>query len=486
MHPLEELSGLVSPKDARHPVAQQAIIRVTQRLRHIVKSDRWPKPHQITGVAFCELARDRALVCDDMGLGKTSIAILRILAALHLPAVIVCPPSVLLNWKREIELWNTNVPIHRLDKQARPVPHRGWVGIVLTTWDLLTYHLESLIALQPRILVADEAHYALNNEAGRSVALDQIADACPHVLLMTGTPQKNRPQDLWRLLNILDRQAWSEITLPAFKELAKDDFSAALQSRLGKRIRQYMLRRTKDIALRDELTAKQIRPFLIHIPEERMATYRQVERRFEEWLNAKVRSEIAEEGLEFTSEGDLGAEITRRSRKALSSKSLAQVGRLREIVGALKAPYVARWALDAARVHEPVVVFAHHQQVIEIISRELRNHGVKHGLIVGKTPKTRRFSLVNEFQGGKIDVLLCSGAAREGLTLTRARHVMQGERFWTPAEEDQAADRLHRIGQKRDVMVWRAIAVGTYDERMDQVNVRKRVLIRRTVEGEKS
>lgn len=482
-HPLEELSSLVDPKDAKHPEARAAIVKVTLGLRKVLRSDRWPKPFQVSGVAFLELAGDRALIADEQGLGKSITAICRILLKLHLPAVVIAPPTPLLNWKKEFNLWAPGLKVHRLDKVSAEVPHRGWRGVVITTWDLLQYHAEALARLRPRIVVADEAHYILNDEAHRSVHFEELIRDVPHLLLMTGTPQKNRPQELWRLLNILDPRAWSEVTLPSFKELNKDDFSRGTQTRLTRRIRQYMLRREKTDAT-PELGEKKVRPLLVEIPENEMVLYRQIEKRFEEWLDEKVRREIAEEGLELE-EAALEAEVLKRSRKALGSKALAQVGQLRQLVGELKASIAARWLIEVSRAGEAVVAFAHHQTVIARVAQKLQQAGVPFGVIDGKTPKTRRFSLVNEFQEGKINVILCSGAAREGITLTRARHVFFCERFWTPAEEDQAADRVHRISQTREVTVWILKALGTIDMRMDQVVGRKRVVIGRTMKKER-
>jgi SNF2 family DNA or RNA helicase len=483
MHPLEELSGLVNPQDAQHPEARKAIVKVTLGLRKVLRSGMWPKPFQVSGASFLELAGDRALVADEQGLGKTITAICRILLKLHLPALVVAPPSTLLNWKKEFNRWAPGLKVHRLDKVAVAVPPPGWLGVVITTWDLLRYHTEGLTRLKPRILVADEAHYILNEGADRSAYFEELADNIPHLLLMTGTPQKNRPQELWRLLHIVDRRAWPEATLPSFKELNKDDFSRGVQTRLTRRVRQFMLRREKADAT-PELGEKVVRPLVVEIPEAKMALYRQVERRFEEWLDEKVRGEIEAEGLELEEEA-LEAEVLRRSRSALGSKALAQVGQLRQLIGELKAPIAARWLIEAARAGEAIVAFAHHKSVIERVSQELRQAEIPFGVIDGKTPKTRRFSLVNEFQDGKIKVVVCSGAAREGITLTRARHVFFCERFWTPAEEDQAADRVHRISQTREVTVWILKALGTIDMRMDQVVGRKRVVIGRTMKREK-
>lgn len=487
LHPLEELSGLVDPSKAQHPAAREAVVNVVKGLRKVLRAERWPKPFQISGAAFCELAGDRALIADEQGVGKTITAICRILLKRHFPAVVVAPPTPLLNWKEEFRLWAPGLEVHRLDKVDRWVPRAGFQGVVITTWDLLPYHAEALAKMQPRIVVGDEAHYILNEETERSFYFQHMISKVPHLLLLTGTPQKNRPQELWRLLNLIDPRAWSEVTLPAFKNLNKDDFDRGAQSRLVRRVRQYMVRRLKKDAT-PELGEKRVQTLLVQIPEAQMAAYREVERRFSEWLEDKIQRELETEEaageISFDDDAVRAHEAEKRFQKALQTKSLVQTGQLRQIVGRLKAPIAARWIVEVARAGEAVVAFAHHEEVIDVISTRLAQSGVKFGVIVGKTPKTRRHSLVKEFQGGKIDVILCSGAAREGVTLTRARHVLFCERFWTPAEEDQAADRVHRISQTREVFIWKMKAVGTMDTRMDEVNVRKRRVISRAVEAQ--
>ena len=481
MNPLVELSALVDPAEARHPEARQAIVDVTRALRKLLKADRWPRPFQIVGIAYCALAGDRVLLADDMGLGKGPQALCRILLGAHVPAIVVCPASMLLVWKEEAGLWAPGVPFHRLDRVDKWVPPPGWRGIVVTTWDLLRYHSTALARMRPRIVVGDECHALLHEDSERSIHFEILTRQTPHLLLLSGTPLLNRARDVWRLLNLLDERAWPEHTKRAFKEMNKDDFDRGVQTRLTRRVRQYMLRRQKVDALTD-LTAKKYQTLSVRLPPRDMLAYQQVERAFADWLYEKVRDEVLSESLGLGEE-ELEQEIGQRTRATLAAQSLVQFGHLRRVVGRRKVPLVTAWVGDAARSGEPVGVFAEHQEVVSLIGASLARWGLSYGVIDGKTPKTRRYSLVKEFQTGKIVVLLASQAAKEGLTLTKARHVLFAERFLTAAAEDQAADRLHRIGQKRDVCVWIMCALGTIDERVDRLVGRKRRIAGRTVDA---
>jgi len=411
---------------------------------------------------------------------NTQPALLRILLMGHLPALVISPPNVLLNWKQEAQWWLPGVPVYRLDKVSRAVPPHGWPGVVVTTWDLVRHHVPALLRMRPRIVIADECHYALTPGTLRSDAFEAVARHAPHLLLLSGTPLVNRPKDLWRLLNLLDPAAWPEATLEGFKVMSDDAFDSGHQDRLTRRIRSYMLRRRKQEALTD-LKAKTMRVVRVQLAEGDMAQYRGVEQGFAVWLDAKIRNDT--DPADFESDEDYEEEVEARKKRALSSENLVKMGHLRRLVGQLKAPLAAAWLVEAARAREPVVAFADQPRVLARIGEILDRHGIRWGAIDGATTKTRRFSRVKEFQSGQLDVLLCTQAAREGITLHRARHVLRVERWWTDASEGQAADRVHRIGQLRDVTIWTMIAADTIDERMDRVVARKRRVTARTVDA---
>lgn len=481
-----ELSGLVDPGGARLEVSRDAIVQVTQDLRRLRLGDRWPKSFQVSALAYCKLAGYRVLLADEQGLGKTAIALCSILLNGMSPAVVVAPATVLLNWKAEAGYWLPGVPVHRLDRVHRSVPPPGWRGIVVTTWDLLRYHSEALVRLKPKVVIADEAHYVIHPGTERADHFERLVESVPHLMLLTGTPIVNKATELWRLLRLVQPRAWPEATRDAFKELDKEAFDKGLQSRLTRRIRCSLIRRLKTDALED-LEAKLVRPVRINLPADAMRQYKQLEREFDEKVEEGIRDALNSEGwappLDCSDpETAFEVEVGKRRARSLSARALVLQTHLRKLVGVLKVPAATRWIVEVIRSGEPVVVFAYHQEVISALADALARRGAAYGVIDGKTPKTRRHSLVGEFQGGKIDALVCSTAAREGITLTRAKHVLRAERWWTSASEDQGADRLHRIGQKRQVEVWELVAAGTIDERMDATVQRKRRITVRTVD----
>lgn len=475
---LVELSGLVDPKQAVQIPSRKAIVETTRQLRRKLQGSRWPLPYQVVGLSYCELAHDRVIIADEQGLGKTGIALVRALLTNSFPLLVVAPASVLINWKKEAGLWLPNIPVHRLDKSGKPVPPPKWPGIVVTTWDLLFYHSVRLAQMRPAMVVADECHYALNPQSRRAEHFERVITSTDRLLLLSGTPIVNRARDLWRLLHLLDNRAWPEAVLPSFKEMDRESFDAGVQSRLSNRVRQYLMRRLKADALPD-LAPKRERVLPVHPSEDQLAKYRRVEDHFLEWLRQRIEHQVEEDGLE----GDeASAEVEERLDRAIRSPALVQATHLRHMVGRLKVPAAVEWISAAVSAGEPVVAFATHDDVLQGVLHGLLRRKIRAHLLVGRTTKTRRASLVEEFQAGKIDVILGSSAAKEGITLTRAAHVLRIERLWTASGEDQGADRVHRIGQTREVTIWTMMVEGTIDARMDQRVTTKRKVTRRAVD----
>jgi SNF2 family DNA or RNA helicase len=176
--------------------------------------------------------------------------------------------------------------------------------------------------------------------------------------------------------------------------------------------------------------------------------------------------------------------IAERVHRTLEAESLVKMGYLRRAVGIMKAPAAVRWVQNMHELGEAVVVFAEHQEVLHHVARALTRERTPFVMVEGRTSKSKRDRAIAAFQDGDIDVFLASQAAKEGITLHRARHLLFIERWWTPAAEDQAADRVHRLGQLGDVCIWMLRIRGTVDDRMAVINTKKRVIFRRMVNRE--
>lgn len=491
---LLDLSGLSDPARARAPGARDAIVRTIRQLRRcLVHAEKWPTPAQIAGVAYCAVANDRAIIADEQGLGKTGIALMRVLLCGYRRVLVACPKSLLLNWEDETlgkrvagrreGGWIPNMPVRVLRTTRTAPPPPGWSGLVVTTWDLLRAHAEALAAWCPRLVVGDEAHAVLNDEAQRSEAFAAVHRVAAHVLLLTGTPIKNRSSELLRLLRIVAPADWPETEEidEAFKKIDKAALDAVMSEAQGawvvRRIRRHLLRRLKQEALAD-LPAKAFHLLWVDLPPRARARYDAIDKQFDLFVRRDARRRLAAEGLE----GDeLEEAIAAAVTKAKGAEGLVKMGKLRRLLGEMKVPLAVEWAAAAARIGEPVVVFCEHAPVVAGVARGVAAQGLRCAVIDGKTSATARHRAVKQFQEGLINVLVASQAAKEGLTLTRAKHVLMVEPWWTGAAEDQAIDRLHRLTQTREVQVWRMLARRTVDERVAAITARKRRITHRAV-----
>jgi SWI/SNF-related matrix-associated actin-dependent regulator of chromatin subfamily A-like protein 1 len=487
-HPLVELSTCPHPDQVQGEKARAAVVGVTLALRQLLKGV-WPRPFQLIAIAYAELTGDRCLIADDMGLGKTPISICRLVLRPRFPAVIVVPASVLLNWREEImgnpdtgkAGWFPGVPVHVVDKVRKPIPPWGWRGIVLTTWTLLTEHALGIRALRPQILIADEAHYIANPEAKRSEALQALIHTIPHLLLVTGTPINNKSEELWVLLNLLNPKAWPDEDV--FKEMSKSDMdNRGIPTMLQRKIRQYMIRRLKADVL-TELPPKTYSDVAVPMHPVLRAQYDYVEKHFESWLYKTTEIRMARALGTAVRTPELIEKVAKSVEASMKGEHMVRMGVLRRLVGLAKVPAAIEWIARTVTVGEPVVVFADHKEVLAALMMGLQQRGIQYTSIIGKTSKVARQKAKADFQAGLVPVFLASKAAKEGITLTRARHVLFVERWWTPGAEDQAADRLHRISQKRKVQVWVMRAINTIDTRMNEINLRKRKIVERVVGG---
>jgi SWI/SNF-related matrix-associated actin-dependent regulator 1 of chromatin subfamily A len=164
--------------------------------------------------------------------------------------------------------------------------------------------------------------------------------------------------------------------------------------------------------------------------------------------------------------------------------ALAEITAARQVVGRAKARAAVEWIEQYVSTETPVLVFAHHREVLDTIETACRDRGIRLGRIDGAVSQDRRGQIVDDFQAGKLDVaLLSSKAAGVGITLTRASDVISCERQWTPGDEEQCEDRCHRVGQTNPVTVRYLHVPGTVDDDMDELIETKRQVLTAVLDG---
>jgi SWI/SNF-related matrix-associated actin-dependent regulator 1 of chromatin subfamily A len=398
------------------------------------------RPHQREGIAFLHKNRLRALVADSQGTGKTAMSI-RAVATYPdaLPALVVCPASVLRNWAREIQSWSPTSKILLVDDVNTPLPLlRARDLFVVVSWSLLDTRCEEFLKVGFRTVIADEIHYAKSDDTLRSRALAELVPKVPHVILMSGTPLVNRREEL-----------------------------EVIQAFLGEGEPAMIRRVLEDVA--PDVPAKSRAYLPVRLSERWSKEY-------------KAADEDFRRGLEIEKAKHIGAGMAEEEvDRLLANEALIKIGYLRRIAGEGKTDAAVDWIERAVRLGEPVVVFIEHQAVLARLVKALTKQRIRHVVIDGNVSPRDREIAVRAFQAHEVPVFIGTKAAKEGITLTAARHLLFLERYWTSADEEQAEDRIRRLGQTQPTTIWYMQAVDTVDERIEEIVQGKRVIVREVI-----
>jgi superfamily II DNA or RNA helicase len=422
-------------------------------------------PFQRAGVRYA-LERRRTFIADEQGLGKTVQALATIEKDDAFPTVVVCPASMKLVWEREANHWLPNRRVAVLGGRTDSVwtEETATAEIVVLNYDILDWHADRLMALEPRALILDESHYVKNARAARTKAALELAAKLPDDALrlaLTGTPVLNRAEELVSQLRVLGRLK----DFGSGARLTRRFRSAGSDDRLHWNLRAHCyVRRTKQQVL-PQLPAKRHDTVPVLLSNEH--EYRLAERDVIAWLQSLP--------LDLRS-------IDAKVAAALRAEQLVRLNNLRQLAARGKLPTALAWVADFLESGEPIVVFAEHiatqRAVLDRFPDALH--------ILGSDSSEARQRAVDAFQAEDgPQLIVCSlKAASQGITLTRASNVAFLELDWTPARHDQAEDRLHRIGQDSAVTAWYLLAPDTIDETMAELLQRKRSLIDAVTDGQ--
>lgn len=444
-----------------------------KRVHAVMRRPLFPFQAEGAGWLASRLAEGQgSILADDAGVGKTYQALAAVAVTRCFPAIVVCPASVKRNWAREASFLRTQVRISVLSGGRGPIPASH---LIILNYALLRPREMQLKQLGARCIVFDEAHELKEPTptlGHRAAVATRLAHAIRRPVLLTGTPLLNRPQELWRLLHMLDPRRWS--SFEEFRERyctspTKDEKVISIVTRHGqaKRIDElrayvmpYMLRRLAPSTLGKNLPAKHRGRVLVDLDPEDAKHYKEVERDVVAWLRRVASNEIAVRATR----GQAVVKLTMLRR-------IAAMGKLRHAVG----DYLETWFKNQAR---PLVVFAYHRPVRYGVIKICQHLGIKIATISGKDSDQQRQEQVDLFQAGKADVFLAPiKSAGVGLNLQRGSDVLFLERLWTPALMHQAESRCHRLGQMNDVTVTYLDALGTIDLHIAAVLEAKQTLI---------
>lgn len=429
------------------------------------------RDYQRAGIEFL-VTHNNCLLADDPGSGKT-IQVAGLLNSVHWKNVfILCPASLVLNWKRELDKWL----VEKKDVYAHVKPNsKSAVKTIpdLFEHDVVVMGYEAAVSFFKKndndfpafdIVIADESHYLKTEKAQRTkAALSLLSNAIDRRVLMTGTPILNRPVELWTTIRLLDPKEWtgkrnffSKYFCNGHKEIirVKGGFpreiwvedGATNTEELNSYLRnKFMIRRRKSDIL----------PFLppkIYQNIELNMTCSDITKERKEY--EKLISVYGEERALDMMLGDAGG------------VAMTEMAEIRHNIAIAKAPKVVDFVRNILDEDESrkVIIFAHHRDVVSIIQEAFKDSAVS---VVGGMTADEKQKAVDDFQNNKnIRVFIGNmHAAGVGLTLTAADTVVFAELDFTPGTMQQCEDRAHRIGQDHEsVRIFRMIASGSLDE----------------------
>jgi superfamily II DNA or RNA helicase len=432
------------------------------------------RPYQQDGCAWMQALKGAGMggiLADDMGLGKTLQAIAHILSVREMgPVLIVAPTSVLPNWQAELARFAPELECllwHGPARHAAMGDQLPQAEVVLTSYPLLARDIALLSERPWALAVLDEAHGLKNPKtAGFKAAAALKAD---QVMALTGTPIENRLTDVWALASLTNPGLLG--SFEAFRKtwrnsIEKHDDPQA-KAALARRLRPFMLRRTKDEVAQD-LPPKTVISERIDLSDAQLRLY-ESQRLL---MQTRIREEIDRVGLKRSQIVVLDAMLKLRQiccdpallpRDAGKGIASAKRARLLEMLGEL---------VDEGR---RVIVFSQFTTMLDRIAADLDAAGVTYEQLRGATKD--RAHPVRRFQEGEVPVILVSlKAGGAGVNLTAADTVILYDPWWNPAVEAQAIDRAHRIGQDKPIFVHRLIAIGTIEEKILSLQDRKQGL----------
>lgn len=421
------------------------------------------RPYQKEGVLwFDKLSRFNlgGILADDMGLGKT-LQVLAYLNSLEVRgrSIIVVPKSLIYNWVREIEKFAPNLKALVIDgtKADRQyyVRHIDEYDIIITSYSLLRQDIDLYEEEVFDYIFIDEAQHIKNPTAQVSKAVKKLRGQKRFAL--TGTPIENRLDELWSIFDFVMPTYLS--SLGRFQDRYSDLKKESMED-LKYRIEHFILRRTKKEVLKD-LPEKLETEVYVNLSKREKAIYRAfVEGFMKEYDEETEKLEVLTILLKLRQICCHSSLVTDKFR-GYSSKEEA----LLELVE------------DALDGGHRILIFSQFTSMLKILEKSLEKHRVKTFYLDGQTPSKHRIDLVDRFNDGEGEVFLISlKAGGTGLNLVGADMVIHYDPWWNPAVENQASDRIYRIGQEKKVQIIKMITKGTIEEKIFDIQKNKQEL----------
>ena len=452
-------------------------------------------PHQARFLASVRDGHRSFLLADEPGLGKTAQSVIAASVANAYPLLVVVPNVVKMNWAREVQRWTPQRRVTVIHGDGDDID--AFADVFVVNYDILDRHLSWISRFGFKGMVVDEAHMIKNVQSQRSRNVLAIADQIrarvpgerPLLLALTGTPLINDIDDfraIWRFLG------WTDAEKPGPELMARLEnngytpadapfYPAARQSVIEMGI---VRRRKLDVA--KDLPAKRVVDLPVELDDDLGRGIREAEQQLADKLLARFRViEAGKLGRELSEEAIIRMVCAQELEDSNGSQSGINVFTMVRQIGQAKAGLAADYAAQLARSVGKVVFFAKHIDVMDRAEAALAERGLGTVSIRGDQSATARQEQIDAFNNDPaVSVAVCSlTAAGVGVNLQAASNVVLAELSWTDAEQTQAIDRVHRIGQEEPVTAWRIVAAQTMDARIAELIDSKAGLAARALDG---
>ncbi len=452
-------------------------------------------PHQAQLVAAAKSGHRTFLLADEPGLGKTAEALLAAQAASAYPLLVVVPNVVKTNWAREAGLWSPGRTATVIHGDGHEID--GFADIVIVNYEVLDRHIGWLGAHGFRGMVVDEAHFIKNRTSQRSQFVLQLADRIrarvtrPLMMALTGTPLINDIEDfraIWQFLGWIDEKKPLDALMESLEDTGLTPADPGFYPAARRSVVNLGIVRRRKVDVAADIPARRVADLPVELDEDIGRSIRDAERELARRLVARYDSALATRTSGPVVEG-VDHELVRRvagwEREDTTTASGENVFSMLRRIGQAKAGLAADYTAQLARSVGKVVFFAKHIDVMDVAEETFAKRGLRYSSIRGdQTRKAREQNIEAFVNDPEVSVVVCSlSAAGVGLNLQVASNMVLAELSWTDAEQTQAIDRIHRIGQLEPVTAWRIIAAQTIDTRIAELIDSKAGLAARALDG---
>lgn len=454
------------------------------------------RDYQLTGFSWLQFLSQYNLggiLADDMGLGKTLQILTHILhekntGQLKSPCLIVVPTSLLSNWQSEIKKFTPSLSALVLSGNNREekYKHIKSIDIIIISYGVMIRDQEILSQFNFHMHILDEAQ-AIKNAKTRAAKVASSINAKQR-LCLSGTPIENHLGELWSLFNFLmpgflgSQKQFEHIYQVPIEKAGNQD----RQSDLSNRVSPFMLRRTK-AKVAKELPDKTEIIQIIELNESQSNLYETIRLTMsDEIKNAMQKSQNNSNSNENNNGNKiLIGNALLRLRQVCCHPALLKLDSLTQHQDSAKLNWLTTVLPNMIEEGNKILLFSSFTSMLDIIEQHLLELKIKTLKLTGQTPAAKRGDLVDKFQTGKIPVFLISlKAGGSGLNLTTADTVIHFDPWWNPAAESQASDRAHRIGQNKNVFVYKLITQGTVEEKIQKLQKHKHSLAKGIFDGQ--